>query len=512
LDWTTFELTDIGFGTHWITLPQDRTFYTTTVSLSQNLSVEIQAELDPVNGTVTWTFTSIDPTTLTLTDDPLAGFLPPNDDTGRGEGFVSYIIRPKTALPNGTEIRNDASIVFDVNDPIQTNEVFHTIDAEVPTSAVNILPAITANPEFLVSWSGDDGSGAGIAYYDIYVSDNGGIWRKWLDNTADTSANYAGELEHTYAFYSVARDNVGNLEAIPSLADTQTTVAALNHSPVVSIPDQLTKAYTPLTLDVSTYASDVDTGDTLTFTATLADGKPLPNWLSFDPDTGNLKGLPTVNEVGTLNMQVIATDLAGASASDSFVLTIALPTNPTAKTINGTNKSDRLEGTANNDDIYGFDKNDHLFGNGGDDNLYGGNGNDQLNGSTGNDLLLGDSGNDQLRGDDGRDILIGSSGNDVLRGGTGDNLLDGGAGNDELFGDLDKDQFVLRAGDGTDTISGFENGQDSFWLAGSLTFAQLNITQSNSNTLIAIASSGEVLASLTGINASLITEADFISV
>jgi Ca2+-binding RTX toxin-like protein len=512
LDWTTFELTDIGFGTNWITLPQDRTFYTTTVPLpSQNLLVEIQAELDPVNGTVTWTFTSIDPTTLTLTDDPLAGFLPPNDETGRGEGFVSYTIRPKVALANGTEIRNDASIVFDVNDPIQTNEVFHTIDSEAPTSAVNALPAITANPEFLVSWSGNDGSGAGIAYYDIYVSDNGGIWRKWLDNTSDTSANYVGELEHTYAFYSIARDNVGNLEAIPTLADTQTTVASINNPPVVSIPDRSAKAYTPLTLDVSTYATDVDAGDTLTFTATLADGNPLPNWLSFDPDTGNLKGLPTVNEVGTLNMQVIATDLAGASASDSFVLTIALPTNSTTKTINGTNKSDRLDGTANNDDIYGFDKNDHLFGNGGDDNLYGGNGNDQLNGSTGNDLLLGDSGNDQLRGDDGNDILIGGVGNDVLQGGTGDDLLDGGLGNDELFGDAGNDRFVLRAGDGKDTISNFEDGKDSFYLAGGLTFRQLSIAQSNSNTSIAIASSSEVLASLTGINASLITAADFIS-
>ena len=57
----------------------------------------------------------------------MAGFLPPNDDSHIGEGHVSFTIWPKPDLPRGTTIRNQAEIVFDVNDPIVTNEVLNTI-------------------------------------------------------------------------------------------------------------------------------------------------------------------------------------------------------------------------------------------------------------------------------------------------------------------------------------------------------------------------------------------------
>ncbi len=43
-------------------------------------------------------------------------------------GFVSFRIRPQEGLESPTVITNQASIYFDVNDPVITNEVFHTID------------------------------------------------------------------------------------------------------------------------------------------------------------------------------------------------------------------------------------------------------------------------------------------------------------------------------------------------------------------------------------------------
>ena len=36
------------------------------------------------------------------------GFLPPEDGSGRGRGFVGYVIRPRTGLAPGTTIRNVA--------------------------------------------------------------------------------------------------------------------------------------------------------------------------------------------------------------------------------------------------------------------------------------------------------------------------------------------------------------------------------------------------------------------
>ena len=46
----------------------------------------------------------------------------------------------------------------------------------------------------------------------------------WLTGTTDTSATFTGQIGHTYAFYSIATDNVGNAEAAPATADTQTQV------------------------------------------------------------------------------------------------------------------------------------------------------------------------------------------------------------------------------------------------------------------------------------------------
>ena len=62
----------------------------------------------------------------------------------------------------------------------------------------------------------------------------------------------------------------------------------------------------------------------LTLTATLASGEALPSWLAFDPETRSFSGLPDQAEVdaGPLSITVTATDAEGASAEDTFTLTV----------------------------------------------------------------------------------------------------------------------------------------------------------------------------------------------
>ncbi|MBN3117414.1 putative Ig domain-containing protein, partial [Pectobacterium brasiliense] len=67
--------------------------------------------------------------------------------------------------------------------------------------------------------------------------------------------------------------------------------------------------------------SDPD-GDTLTLSATLADGSPLPSWLSFDPAIGTFSGTPGNGDVGALVIRVTATDGSNTSISTSFGLTV----------------------------------------------------------------------------------------------------------------------------------------------------------------------------------------------
>jgi len=57
------------------------------------------------------------------------------------------------------------------------------------------------------------------------VSENGGEGAAILMDTTDTSTMFTGVAGNSYAFYSVARDLVGNSEAAPAQPDTVTRVA-----------------------------------------------------------------------------------------------------------------------------------------------------------------------------------------------------------------------------------------------------------------------------------------------
>ncbi|QKS29606.1 MAG: tandem-95 repeat protein [Candidatus Accumulibacter similis] len=242
LDWSTFALTEIGFGDHLITVPTNAQHYETTVPIhynSQDFDVQIEAGINLATGQVYAHFYSIDPDT-SLPPDVLTGFLPPEDGTGRGMGHVSYLIDQKPGLATGTEIRNIALIVFDGQPAIATNQVdphdpakgtdpakeaLNTIDAGAPTSSVTALSPTRTRPDFLVQWTAtDDAGGSGVASHDIYVSTDGGSYVLWKDDITATSATFTGQAGHSYAFYSVAQDHVGNTEAAPATPDAATQV------------------------------------------------------------------------------------------------------------------------------------------------------------------------------------------------------------------------------------------------------------------------------------------------
>ncbi len=76
------------------------------------------------------------------------------------------------------------------------------------------------------------------------------------------------------------------------------------------------------TLAANTFG-DVDSGDSLTYSAQLTNGSALPSWLSFDTNTRTFTGTPLNSDVGTINIEVIADDgQGGIPATDSFELAI----------------------------------------------------------------------------------------------------------------------------------------------------------------------------------------------
>lgn len=230
LNGSTFELTEIAFGDHFIAVPPETQHYETTVSLTEGeyaYEVQIEAGIRLNTREVYATFQSIDPT-FGLPPPVDIGFLPPEDGTGRGQGHIGYVIRPQSDLTTGTEIRNIAQIVFDGQPAIATNQVdphdpskgtdpekeaLVTIDAGSPTSAISVLPDESDSESVMVSWNGqDDAGGSGVASYDVYVSEDDGDFLLWLEGTVAESVSFSGGSGHRYAFYSRAWDNVGLVE------------------------------------------------------------------------------------------------------------------------------------------------------------------------------------------------------------------------------------------------------------------------------------------------------------
>jgi hypothetical protein len=226
MDLDTLSLGPISFGGDTTPVPAPGVQqYTAGVDLrpDENLIVTIVAGLDKATGVLTWRFTSIDPTTGQFTEDPAAGFLPPNVTPPEGEGSVVFTVQPKPGLATDTQICNHATIVFDVNTAIETPEWCNRIDVDSPVSAVDPMVA-GCSGGLSLHWSGSD-AGAGLDTFTIYVSEDGAPPIAWLTDTTETSGVYPGQPGKTYAFHSIAIDNVGNVEGPPASPDVVVTPA-----------------------------------------------------------------------------------------------------------------------------------------------------------------------------------------------------------------------------------------------------------------------------------------------
>ena len=224
-DLSTFQLGPVSFGKNtFVTPPPGLSQWTTDVDLrpANNLIVRINAGMNPQTGVVRWSFISLDPATMQPTDDPTAGFLPPNKNAPEGEGSVLFNVSPKAGLQTGDEVRNDARIVFDVNAPIDTPVWLNTIDNSRPASAVKQLAATQPYVVFYVDWAGTD-TGSGVRDYTVFFSEDGGPYEAWLSETESTSGIFAGKPGKTYTFYTEARDRAGNVEAAKTSPEATTT-------------------------------------------------------------------------------------------------------------------------------------------------------------------------------------------------------------------------------------------------------------------------------------------------
>jgi uncharacterized repeat protein (TIGR02059 family) len=328
---------------------------------------------------------------------------------------------------------------------------------------------------------------------------DGGPLPAWLSFNAATR-NFSGTPGNgdvgALSVTVIARDGGG-----ASISDTFTlTIGNVNDVPTIARPiaDQAVIEDQPFSFQIAPDSfADVDAGDTIIYAATLANGDPLPAWLSFDPATRTFSGTPANGDVGTLTVRVTVTDRADAAVSDTFAITVHdvndaptgasrvvgiledtsyafsasdfsfadLETNAfLGITIVSLSNTGRL--TLDGDAVaagrfIGLDDLDRLAWTAGAD-------------VSGTDLhafafTVRDDGGTENGGADISveytldfdvaevvDRFIGTRKTDRLVATDGSDILFGKAGNDWLTGRAGEDQFILRSGDGFDTITDFD--------------------------------------------------------
>ncbi len=148
---------------------------------------------------------------------------------------------------NGTNIDDLAG-----NSGTGTASTSWLMDTTPPTSMVSFLHPRGTSLTFPVSVTGTDGGSppSGLASFDIYSSTNTGPWTLWTTVPASSpTANFTGQSNTTYAFYSTATDNAGNTQAYKPQIEASTYVPDLT-PPVTQVDN--TTGTNPSTVSTTT--------------------------------------------------------------------------------------------------------------------------------------------------------------------------------------------------------------------------------------------------------------------
>ncbi|MFM2280955.1 MAG: hypothetical protein RLZZ444_3186, partial [Pseudomonadota bacterium] len=328
-----------------------------------------------------------------------------------------------------------------------------------------------------------------------------------IDSGLLSYSHDGGETTSAGFGFSIS-DGQGNNVTAQSFAFT---VTAVNDAPALAngIDDQSATEDSAFFFQFgSNTFADVDTGDTLTYTATLANGDDLPDWLSFNGATRTFMGTPGNDDVATISVKVTADD-GDETISDTFDITIGNTNDAPTDIVLNPRRTLPGGATAVNENVKGavIGRLSSTDPDAGDTVTYTVDDNrfeivngllilksrasldyekarsldltitaEDADGLTYDetftihvidrlDLKIGSAGGDWLLGTAGNDRLYGRQGNDVLKGLGGDDRLRSKLGDDRLWGGDGADTFVFMKNGGHDRIMDFETGIDRINLA-----------------------------------------------
>ena len=257
------------------------------------------------NGNPLPTWLNFNPTTQTFTGTPAIGDV--------GNLSITVTATDQAGLTASSNFALNVTTVAPINNPpVLSNAIADQNTSE--DSAFNfIIPVNTFT---------DVDAGDVLTY--SATLENGNALPSWLTFNA-TEQSFSG---------TPTNNEVGSLNLKITTKDSSgaiandtfaLTVANTNDAPILrnGIADQNTSEDSAFnfTFDANTF-TDIDAGDSLTYSATLSDGSSLPSWISFNSVTRTFSGTPSKSNVGNLTIGIKATDKSGVSTTDTFLLTV----------------------------------------------------------------------------------------------------------------------------------------------------------------------------------------------
>jgi len=116
--------------------------------------------------------------------------------------------------------------------------------------------------------------------------------------------------DHTVTISVTDQANASDIQSFTISVENVNDKPVISSTPIRAATQDQPYSYTLV-------ASDIDKGDTLTYTATK-----IPGWLGFTRSTGELYGTPNKHTIGTYAITLAVTDSTGASVSQSFSITV----------------------------------------------------------------------------------------------------------------------------------------------------------------------------------------------
>ncbi|MBK9389258.1 MAG: putative Ig domain-containing protein [Bacteroidetes bacterium] len=172
---------------------------------------------------------------------------------------------------------------------------------------------VTNRPRLGISYKKEDGSWTSPRNFGSKIDFGLGCWGPWVtrDNkylfyTTGTKPDYSDVYTYWVRIDGII-DSMKRTNSVPyitSLIDDQTATAGHNFS--FTVPDIF---------------ADEDINDTLTYSAQMKDGNPIPSWVIFDPSTKTFSGTP-VNP-GEVTVFVVVTDRKNAIAYCPVKITVS---------------------------------------------------------------------------------------------------------------------------------------------------------------------------------------------